>query len=169
MLVWSSGCTHSATLRQHWPHYAVCMWIAGWILRSQCSFTKPYMVKPQLISQISWNPKIHHGSCARLTSSSSHNIPVLWKGWPCILLYIPVAWNNIPHSVKTDKPVDSLKWCLICLMICDCFSIMIHIDWLCALGSLRLEMFAHYCYCYCCCCCYCCGCCSCCYYHYYYQ
>ena len=63
----------------------------------------------------------------------------------------PIVWNNIPHSVKTAKTVDSCKGNLRPIFIVYhlhndmwLFSIVIYTDWPCALSSPRLGKFAHY-------------------------
>ena len=79
LLGWSSGCMNAAISHQHWPHYTGSLSITGSISRSHCWFTKPWMVKPQPISQISCSPTIHPGGCARLTSISFHSRPLVWN------------------------------------------------------------------------------------------
>ena len=65
----------------------------------------------QAPAYISRSPTIHTGSCARLTSSSSHSHHIIWN--LVVTMYSavqPQLYGTIsPHGVKTAKTVDSFK------------------------------------------------------------
>ena len=97
LLDWSSGCINSAISHQHWPHYTGSLSTAGLISILHCWFTKPSMVKPQPISQISCTREAALGRQATyFTATLSFEI----LSWPCVLLYSPSFMGQYPSKWK---------------------------------------------------------------------
>ena len=74
--------------------------------------TKPQMVKPQPISQISCSPTIHPGSCARLTSFSFHSRPVVWNHMVTVRSAVqPQLYGTTSLTVwRLPRLLIILKW-----------------------------------------------------------